>query len=162
MELARGTQKGPWIGGFLPRQKEPLASLERVMWPCVLSSPKDCQNVVLKTFSLSWMLWWFSRYVRSDSCEPMGCGPPSSSVHGILQARILEWVAIVTSLHDNPLHLLAPLLSHQFISRSLITALQPGDKGCGYPGLGLRTCHSGHCQVLRPLTHLCHRQPLPR
>ena len=24
----------------------------------------------------------------------MGCSPPGSSVHGILQARILEWVAI--------------------------------------------------------------------
>ena len=27
-------------------------------------------------------------------CDPMDCGPPGSSVHGILQARILEWVAI--------------------------------------------------------------------
>ena len=27
-------------------------------------------------------------------CEPMDCSPPGSSVHGIFQARILEWVAI--------------------------------------------------------------------
>ena len=27
-------------------------------------------------------------------CDPIYCGPPGSSVHGILQARILEWVAI--------------------------------------------------------------------
>ena len=27
-------------------------------------------------------------------CSPMECTPPDSSVHGILQARILEWVAI--------------------------------------------------------------------
>ena len=27
-------------------------------------------------------------------CSPMDCSPPSSSVHGIFQARILEWVAI--------------------------------------------------------------------
>ena len=27
-------------------------------------------------------------------CNPMDCGLPGSSVHGILQARILEWVAI--------------------------------------------------------------------
>ena len=27
-------------------------------------------------------------------CHPMDCSPPGSSVHGILQARILEWVAI--------------------------------------------------------------------
>ena len=27
-------------------------------------------------------------------CNPMDCSPPGSSIHGILQARILEWVAI--------------------------------------------------------------------
>jgi len=27
-------------------------------------------------------------------CNPMDCSPSGSSVHGILQARILEWVAI--------------------------------------------------------------------
>ena len=27
-------------------------------------------------------------------CDPIDCSPPDSSVHGILQARILEWVAI--------------------------------------------------------------------
>ena len=26
-------------------------------------------------------------------CDPMGCSLPGSSVHGILQARILEWGA---------------------------------------------------------------------
>ena len=26
-------------------------------------------------------------------CDPMDCSPPGSSVHGISQARILEWVA---------------------------------------------------------------------
>ena len=29
----------------------------------------------------------------SDSCTPMDCSPLGSSVHGISQARILEWVA---------------------------------------------------------------------
>ena len=27
-------------------------------------------------------------------CDPVDCSPPGSSVHGILQARILEWVAM--------------------------------------------------------------------
>ena len=27
-------------------------------------------------------------------CDPMGCSLPYSSVHGIFQARVLEWVAI--------------------------------------------------------------------
>ncbi|KAM7226499.1 hypothetical protein CapIbe_022644, partial [Capra ibex] len=30
-------------------------------------------------------------------CDPMDCSPPDSSVHGISQARILEWVAIFSS-----------------------------------------------------------------
>ena len=30
-------------------------------------------------------------------CNPVDCSPPGSSVHGILQARILEWVAISSS-----------------------------------------------------------------
>ena len=29
--------------------------------------------------------------------DPMDCSPPGSSVHGILQARILEWVAMPSS-----------------------------------------------------------------
>ena len=27
-------------------------------------------------------------------CNPVDCSPPCSSVHGIFQARVLEWVAI--------------------------------------------------------------------
>ena len=30
-------------------------------------------------------------------CDPMDCSPPGSSVHGIPQARILEWVAVPSS-----------------------------------------------------------------
>ena len=30
-------------------------------------------------------------------CDPMDCSPPGSSVHGILQERILEWVAMPSS-----------------------------------------------------------------
>ena len=38
-----------------------------------------------------------SHSVMSDLCDPMDCSLPSSSVHEILQARILEWVAIFSS-----------------------------------------------------------------
>ena len=31
---------------------------------------------------------------RVGLCDPIDCSPPRSSVHGILQARILEWIAI--------------------------------------------------------------------
>ena len=56
-------------------------------------------------------------------CDPTYCSPPGSSVHGILQARILEWVAISFSRGSSQprdqtqglLHLLADSLplSHQ-------------------------------------------------
>ena len=38
-----------------------------------------------------------SHLVMSDSLLPLDCSPPVSSVHGILQARILEWVATPSS-----------------------------------------------------------------
>ena len=35
--------------------------------------------------------------------DPMDCSPPGSSVHGLLQARILEWVAMPSSRgHSQP------------------------------------------------------------
>ena len=30
-------------------------------------------------------------------CDPVDCSPPGSFVHGILQARVLEWVAMPSS-----------------------------------------------------------------
>ena len=47
-------------------------------------------------------IWEALFYIESKSvcpsvvsdCNPMDCSPPGSSVHGILQARKLEWVAI--------------------------------------------------------------------
>ena len=38
--------------------------------------------------------WWFRRSVMSDSCDTTDSSPPGSSVHGIFQARILDWIAI--------------------------------------------------------------------
>ena len=35
-------------------------------------------------------------------CDPMDCSPPGSSVHGILQARKLEWVAMPSSRESSP------------------------------------------------------------
>ena len=31
---------------------------------------------------------------RPTVCDPLNCSPPGSPVHGIFQARILEWIAI--------------------------------------------------------------------
>ena len=47
----------------------------------------------------NYVKWCASGHAKSlqscpTLCEPMDCSPPGSSVHGILQARILEWVAV--------------------------------------------------------------------
>ena len=44
-------------------------------------------------------------------CDPMDCSLPGSSVHGILQARILEWTAISSSgdLPDPGIELESPV-----------------------------------------------------
>ena len=41
--------------------------------------------------------WKWSRSVVSDSSDPMDCSLPGSSVHGIFQAKVLEWGAIAFS-----------------------------------------------------------------
>ena len=41
-------------------------------------------------------------------CDPVDCSPPGSSVHGILQASILEWVAISFSRGSSWPPLLCP------------------------------------------------------
>ena len=42
--------------------------------------------------------WKWSHSVVSDSSDPMDCSLPGSSVHGIFQARVLEWGAIAFSI----------------------------------------------------------------
>ena len=43
--------------------------------------------------------------------DPMDCRPPGSSVHGIFQARVLEWVAIAFSESNFKLNYLLLLLN---------------------------------------------------
>ena len=42
----------------------------------------------------------------SPLCDSIDCSPPGSSVHGILQARILGWVAISLSASWRKHHLI--------------------------------------------------------
>ena len=43
--------------------------------------------------------WKWSRSVMSDSSDPMDCSLPGFSIHGIFQARVLEWGATAFSLN---------------------------------------------------------------
>ena len=57
-------------------------------------------------------------------CDPVDCSPPGSSVHGISQARILEWVAISTGdLPDQGIEPRSPTLQ-----ADALTSEPPGKK----------------------------------
>ena len=91
-------------------------------------------------------------------CDPMDYSPPGSSVHGIFQARILEWVAMASSRGIFPTQGLNPGLLH---SRQILYQLSYQ----GSPSLG---CWSrnyqthGFSQVLGSARILRLLQFLPR
>ena len=47
-------------------------------------------------------LSWVQLLQSFRLCNPMDCSPPGSSVHAILQERILEWVAVSSSRGSSP------------------------------------------------------------
>ena len=58
---------------------------------------RQTQNIIKWKDSGSrwkWRTHVLSCYSHVRLCNPMDCSPSGSSVHGIFQARILEWVAI--------------------------------------------------------------------
>ena len=60
-------------------------SVLRIRWPKFWSQ--------LQQQSFQWIVSEIAQLCPTF-CDPVDCDPPGSSVHGILQARILEWVAI--------------------------------------------------------------------
>ena len=63
----------------------------------------------------------------------MDCSPPGSSVHGILQARILGWVAISLSRGSSQLNPRTELLNcrrilHRYTTGDALTAPHPNKK----------------------------------
>ena len=71
-------------------------------------------------------------------CDPVDCSPPGSSVHGIFQARVLEWVAIAFAAaypSDDLIFCSSIFPSVQFssVSQSCPTLCDP--MNCSMPGL---------------------------
>ena len=67
-----------------------LCTLARCPLSSSQSSPHWCLVVYISR------IWSESRRVNQSCltlCDPMDCSPPGSSVHGIFQARTLDWVA---------------------------------------------------------------------
>ena len=63
-------------------------------------------------------------------CNPMDCGPPGSSVHGISQARILEWVAIFFT--NQSMLLLLSCFSHVWLCATPQTAAHQASLSTGF------------------------------
>ena len=57
-------------------------------------------------------------HLRPTGWNHIDCSPPGSSVHGILQARVLEWSAISPSPRIEPSSLKSPALAGRFFTTS--------------------------------------------
>ena len=66
-------------------------------WLALLSNLGLCPNLVLLVRSSLTCVPAKSLQLRLTLCNPLDCSLPGSSVNGILQARILEWVATPSS-----------------------------------------------------------------
>ena len=66
-------------------------------WYQTVRAIVDAHCIVLIFFFTNMMISvWCAQLLWScpTLCDPMDCSPPGASVHGILQVRMLEWVAI--------------------------------------------------------------------
>ena len=62
------------------------------------------QFKVFKCFDSNDLLWLHAKSLQSylTLCHPMDCNLPGTSGHGILQASILDWVAMSSSRESSP------------------------------------------------------------
>ena len=82
-------------------------------------------------------------------CHPMDSSPPGSSIHGILQARVLEWVAISFS------RCLVNTFKEHYCTRSWMNEgnLRQSFSATMFLGQGGHTEHLGACS--HSVTKLC-------
>ena len=80
----KGMARG--VAGLLNNSRKGVSLLPRL---------KQVENSTQKIFNAE--KWKWQSLSRVWLCNLMDCSPPGSFVHGILQARILEWVAILFS-----------------------------------------------------------------
>ena len=73
-----------WLEGNLTGSREEILRGEQKDSPYSARTYSVCTRVL-------------SRFGHVQLCDPMDCSLPGSSVHGILQARTLAWVAVSSS-----------------------------------------------------------------
>ena len=67
--------------------------------------------------------WKWSRSVVSYSSQPMDCSLPGSTIHGIFQARVLEWGAIAFSHRLGFIKYLVIFFLHSLTTETCVTML---------------------------------------
>ena len=75
-------------------------ALFRTCWLLSIFQHTDFKYIKHKNL----LAFWWSEVAQScpTLCDPTDCSPSGSSVHGISQARVLEWVAISFSRGSSP------------------------------------------------------------
>ena len=86
------------LGTYLKKRKKKNTTLKGYMYPIFKAALFTTASIWKQSKCPSTDEWIRKVKVKSPShvwlCYPTDCSLPGSSVHGILQARILEWVAI--------------------------------------------------------------------
>ena len=88
----------PWIGRIKELLKWPYFRSQSIDSVQVLSKYQqfftELEQIILKCVWKVWKVKVLVAQLCLTLCDPMAWSPPGFSVHGILQARILEWVTI--------------------------------------------------------------------
>ena len=76
-----------------------IVSLEYLLQAIISPTAEEIYRLIdINPYSQGVPSLWENRLGNDLSCltlcDPMDCSPPGSSIHGIFQARVLEWVAI--------------------------------------------------------------------
>ena len=102
----------------------PSLAVSTSSFPTSTSLFTPCKQVPQYHFSRFHML----TQLCPTLCDPMDCSPPDSSIHGILQARILDWVAIPFLQGIFPIQGSKPSLLH---CRQILYSLSLQGRGHG-------------------------------
>ena len=131
--LKHSSRKGPQQWSDSGRRQEQCCEWSPASWehtsqgqPQHAGADLSCLSVDSRCLCVHWMCSWVvcvCMCVQSclTVCNLMGYSPPGSSVHGMFQARILEWVAIPSSRGPSrtrikPLSLVSPALTGGFFT----------------------------------------------
>ena len=98
--MRRGQQRMRWLDDITNWMDRSLSNSKSLWWT---RKAGMLQSMALQRAGYDWateLNWyrWKVKVLVTQSCpavcDPMDCSPSVSSIHGILQARRLEWVAI--------------------------------------------------------------------